>query len=131
MKSWIAGTEYTLKKRVFCPDDGETLLNNFSNQDIGTDKSNVVIIQHEDCTYARYAHLTYNGALVRVGQQVNPGDIIGMSGKSGAIIYHLHFDVTKDCPQSNCQTIPLKFKNCSPDHYPLKSGVYYLALEIK
>jgi len=26
MKSWIAGTEYTLKKRVFCPVDGETLI---------------------------------------------------------------------------------------------------------
>jgi hypothetical protein len=33
------------------------------------------------------------------------------SGKSGAITYHLHFDVTKDCSQSNCQTIPFKFKN--------------------
>jgi hypothetical protein len=26
MKSWIAGTEYTLKKPVFCPVDGEGLI---------------------------------------------------------------------------------------------------------
>ena len=99
----------------------------FYDHDIGDEKSNVVIIQHEDSTYARYAHLTHNGALVEVGQVVNPGDTIGLGGKSGTWTYHLHFDVTKDCPQTNCQTIPFKFKNYSPDHHPLKSGVYYKA----
>ncbi|MCK4574987.1 M23 family metallopeptidase [candidate division WOR-3 bacterium] len=100
---------------------------NFYDYDIGTEKSNVVIIQHEDSTYARYAHLTHNGALVELGQVVIPGDTLGLCGKSGAISYHLHFDVTEDCPQTNCQTIPFKFKNCSPVHYPLKNGVYYIA----
>ncbi len=101
---------------------------NFYDQDLGTEKANVVIIQHEDSTYARYAHLTHNGALVEVGHEVETGDTLGFSGSSGSPgHYHLHFDVTKDCPQTNCQTIPFKFKNCSPDHYPLKSGVYYRA----
>ncbi len=103
---------------------------NFYNKDLGTEKANVVIIQHEDSTYARYAHLTHNGALVEVGQEVETGDTLGFSGSSGSPgHYHLHFDVTKDCPQTNCQTVPFKFKNCSPDHYPLKSGVYYRAEE--
>lgn len=102
---------------------------NYYDQDIGAEKSNVVIIQHDDSTYSRYAHLTHNGALVELGQVVNLGDTIGLCGKSGAITYHLHFDVTKDCPQTNCQTIPFNFVNCSPDHYPLESGVYYTAEE--
>ncbi len=102
---------------------------NFYDQDLGTEKSNIVIIEHGDSTYARYGHLTHNGVLVELGQVVNPGDTLGLSGKSGAITYHIHFDVTKDCPQVNCQTIPFKFKNCSPDHYPHKSGVYYIAKE--
>ena len=66
---------------------------------------------------------------MEVGQVVNPGDTIGLSGKSGTMADHLHFDVTKDCPQANCQTIPFKFKNCLPSHYPLRSGVYYIAEE--
>lgn len=103
---------------------------NFYDQDLGTEKANVVIIQHEDSTYARYAHLTHNGALVEVGQEVETGDTLGFSGSSGSPgHYHLHFDVTKDCSQTNCKTIPFKFKNCSPDHYPLESGVYYRAEE--
>jgi len=101
---------------------------NFYDQDLGTEKSNVVIIQHKDSTYARYAHLTHNGTLVEVRQEVETGDTLGFSGSSGSPgHYHLHFDVTEDCPQTNCQTIPFKFKNCSPDHHPLKSGVYYIA----
>ncbi|MBI3233450.1 MAG: hypothetical protein HYZ42_05320, partial [Bacteroidetes bacterium] len=37
---------------------------------------NVVIVMHEDSTYARYVHLTTNGALVTRGQTVMPGDTI-------------------------------------------------------
>jgi murein DD-endopeptidase MepM/ murein hydrolase activator NlpD len=37
-------------------------------------EENFVIVRHEDSTYARYYHLTTDGALVSVGDSVAPGD---------------------------------------------------------
>ena len=40
-------------------------------------------------------HLTKNGALVNVGQNVNQGADIGLSGVTGLASYpHLHFVIT-------------------------------------
>lgn len=101
----------------------------FTDQDRGADRSNVVVIQHADDCFSRYAHISKNGAKVKLGEKVESGDTIALSGKTGARTYHLHFDVTKECSQTNCQTMAFQFKNCSPHHYPLQSGVMYKALE--
>jgi murein DD-endopeptidase MepM/ murein hydrolase activator NlpD len=86
-----------------------------SDQDNGTEKANVVIVQHDDGTYGRYIHLTKHGALVEIWQRVAQGTPIGLSGSSGDPGFpHLHFDVTEDCAQSNCHTIPICFKNTKP-----------------
>lgn len=100
----------------------------FSDEDFGIEKANVVVILHPDSTFGRYVHLTKNGALVEVGQTVAQGDTIGLSGSSGyPSMSHLHFDVVKDCPQSNCQTIPICFKNTKPHPYGLVTGESYTA----
>jgi hypothetical protein len=44
---------------------------------------NHVNVQHEDGTVARYAHLTNLGALVQVGDLVQQGQPIGLSGDTG------------------------------------------------
>ena len=45
--------------------------------------------------------------LVSVGQRVPAGQEVGRSGDSGASAGpHLHFDVTRGCPDWGCQTIP-------------------------
>jgi murein DD-endopeptidase MepM/ murein hydrolase activator NlpD len=90
---------------------------------------NVVIVMHEDTTYARYVHLTLNGALVKVNQTVMCGDTVGLSGSSGTNGGpHLHFDVTKSFSGKSDQTIPFYFKNTSPHPNGLQSGVAYEAL---
>ena len=100
----------------------------YSDKDFGIQKVNIVVVQHDDGTYGRYVHLTQNGALVESDQIVAQGEIIGLSGSSGyPSLPHLHFDVTKDCPQSNCQTIPICFRNTKPHLSGLVVGETYIA----
>src|SRR5579864_7412120 len=60
-------------------------------------EENYIFIAHGDKTFSRYYHLTKGGVLVREGQHVHAGQVIGKSGNSGATAGpHLHFDVTVD-----------------------------------
>ncbi len=93
----------------------------------GPDAENVVVIDHGDGTYGRYAHLTRNGALVRRGQTVKRGAPVGRSGSSGTPFPHLHFDVTRACSTRECQTVPLCFSNTIPHPAGLETGVSYPA----
>ncbi|HMI79709.1 MAG TPA: M23 family metallopeptidase [Ferruginibacter sp.] len=53
---------------------------------------NMIVIQHEDSSRAGYWHLQLNGALVNVGDTVQQGQVIGLSGKTGYTLFpHLHF----------------------------------------
>lgn len=55
-------------------------------------RANFVRILHDDGTMAIYAHLATNGVLARVGQRVNAGQQIGLSGNTGFTTGpHLHF----------------------------------------
>ena len=103
-----------------------------SNQD-GTRKpgeENVVVIRHSDGTFARYYHLTKDGALVSVGDKIVQGAKIALSGNSGASAGpHLHFDVTKDCHDWGCQTVKTEFTNVNEN--PLKQGQMYEPVKLK
>jgi hypothetical protein len=99
-----------------------------SDRASGTENANVVIVLHEDGTFGRYVHLTQDGVLVDVGDSVAKGDPIGLSGSSGdPWMPHLHFDVTEDCSQPNCRTIPVCFSNTQPHPAGLVTHEYYLA----
>ena len=55
-------------------------------------RANFVRILHDDGTMALYAHLKTGGVLVRVGQHVQAGQHIGLSGNTGFTTGpHLHF----------------------------------------
>lgn len=57
-------------------------------------RANYVRIVHDDGTMALYAHLREGGVLVRVGQRVEKGQQIGLSGNTGFTSGpHLHFSV--------------------------------------
>ncbi|OGU29663.1 MAG: hypothetical protein A2057_09540 [Ignavibacteria bacterium GWA2_35_9] len=104
------------------------VVENYSDNDHMIGHENVVIVMHEDSTYARYSHLTANGALVEINQQLMPGDTLGLSGNSGQSNHpHLHFDVTKTFTGRSDMTIPFDFKNTSPRPVGLKSGHVYEA----
>jgi murein DD-endopeptidase MepM/ murein hydrolase activator NlpD len=93
-------------------------------------EENFVIVDHQDSTFARYYHLTTDGALVAPGDAVAAGDTIARSGDSGASAgAHLHFDVTRECHKWGCSTIPIGFTNASPDS--LTAGRYYHARPVK
>ena len=57
-------------------------------------QGNRVVVNNDDGSASLYLHLQQNGARVSVGQRVNQGDLIGISGNSGySCGYHLHFQV--------------------------------------
>lgn len=57
-------------------------------------KGNHIIIKHSDGTYAAYWHLGHKGVVVKVGDTIEKGEIIGFSGNTGYSSWpHLHFDV--------------------------------------
>ena len=105
------------------------ILESYSDYDQIEGHENVVIVMHEDSTYARYVHLTLNGALVHMNQIVVPGDTVGLSGSSGTNGGpHLHFDITKTFNGKSDQTIPFDFMNTISHPVGLQRGVTYEAL---
>lgn len=110
--------------------------------------TNFILIQHSDKTLARYIHLTQDGALVEIGDEVSQGDIIGISGSSGVSLPHLHFDVFEEdsitCTMGNesynaaggimiehgCKTIPITFRNSEPLDTPLLRSKSYRAMNV-
>jgi len=72
---------------VFADTDKVTLFSQWSNF-----YGNLIVIKHEDDFYTLYAHLS--AILVKVGDIVNTGDLIGQVGQTGgATGSHLHFEV--------------------------------------
>ncbi|MBI5065176.1 M23 family metallopeptidase [Candidatus Woesearchaeota archaeon] len=69
--------------------------------------TNLVVIDHPDGTSAEYLHLGYKQVSVRKNQNVEQGEILGLTGNSGVMdIPHLHFNVflTK-----KTKSIPVEF----------------------
>jgi hypothetical protein len=98
---------------------------------------NFLLVQHDNGTVARYVHLTNGGALVNLGDVVQKGHHIALSGNTGgSSAPHLHFDVTRACcatpPDGDAlpasETLPMSFANATPDSScGLKEGVSYTA----
>lgn len=73
-------------------------------------KGNGITIRHSDGTYAHYWHLRHNGAVVRTGDTVTRGQLIGHSGSTGFSAFpHLHFEVTKN-PRIGRNEFPVVFE---------------------
>ena len=70
------------------------------------DKANQILVYHDDDTIAFYVHLDTNGVLVNVGDYVEAGQPIGLSGHTGySTTPHLHFVV-----RNLRDAIPIQFK---------------------
>jgi len=61
--------------------------------------------------YTQYAHLEYNGSLVKIGDIVKQGQSIGLAGMTGfTSIAHLHFNVLIPCPpKDGFRSTPIEF----------------------
>ena len=59
-------------------------------------KANKVFVYHKDGTFAQYAHFRQNGVVVKAGDSIKKGQLIGYSGNTGYSTQpHLHFVVYK------------------------------------
>ena len=92
------------------------------------DESNFIVIEHSDGTFAEYAHLSQNGVLVKLGQKVNEGQIIGLSGNTGySSGPHLHFMVIKVNEDGTNESLPVRFKTRSGTVERFEEGKFYMA----
>ncbi len=90
--------------------------------------NNLVVVQHDDNTFAQYMHLTNNGAIAEVGDTVVKGSHLGYSGSTGLAGYpHLHFVVTPENWEYPYTSIPYNFRNTEANPKSLVSGDSYTA----
>jgi len=72
--------------------------------------NNLIIIYHPDGTFAEYTHIKRNGSIVKVGDKVSQGQLIGYSGNVGwSTGPHLHLVVYLQ-KLNGRQTLETKFK---------------------
>jgi len=89
------------------------------------DKGNYILILHNDGSWAGYFHLKKDGVLVEVGQKINRGDRIALSGNTGwSSAPHLHFEVSLPSPKGRI-TIPTKFETAQLKATFLEEGKSY------
>ncbi|RMB57455.1 M23 family metallopeptidase [Dokdonia sinensis] len=90
--------------------------------------NNLVVVKSGN-TYAQYMHLTKDGAIVEVGDQVTAGQEIGLSGATGLAGYpHLHFVITQGGWEYPYQSVPHNFRNTRENPYGPESGLLYEAM---
>ncbi|MBN2024414.1 MAG: M23 family metallopeptidase [Pirellulales bacterium] len=90
-------------------------------------KGNSVRIRHDDGSRAVYHHIAHRGAKVKVGQRVQEGQRIAMSGNTGfSATPHLHFMV--DVPQGGQYvSVPILFKSGEDEPFDVVTGGKYTA----
>jgi murein DD-endopeptidase MepM/ murein hydrolase activator NlpD len=93
------------------------------------DKANRVLVRHEDNTLAYYGHLKPNAVVVKEGQYVKPGQLLGLSGNTGfSQGPHLHFEVHKPKDGRQDVTLPIRFRTEQGLGIPMEEGQLYTAL---
>lgn len=92
--------------------------------------NNKVIVEHIDGTFGQYMHLTKNGAIVFIGQDISRGSPIGFGGATGSAGYpHLHFVITTSPGLEFPYTSkPITFANTTENPISLEQGKTYEAL---
>ena len=79
---------------------------------------NYVIILHNDSSRSGYWHLQHNAVLVKVGDTVKQGAVIGLSGKTGYTYFpHLHFVVWRSDKSGLWIQIGTRFKTSKGIRY--------------
>lgn len=91
--------------------------------------ANFIVVMHDDGTTGEYYHLQKNGALVEVGDQIEAGQKIGLSGNTGhTALPHLHFAVYKATRRARYQSVPVTFITADGVVFKPRRGHRYLAV---
>lgn len=86
-------------------------------------RANFVRILHDDGSMAVYAHLDYEGVVVRPGQRVERGQLLGKSGNTGfSTGPHLHFVVQVNRDMSMV-SVPFEFEGERGEAVKPRSGL--------
>ena len=90
------------------------------------DQANLVVVAHPDGTLAFYGHLS-SGLSVSVGDRVERGDLLGLSGSTGfSGMPHLHFHVGKRLTGNSAgRTIPVDFVDDQGREVGVNEGAWY------
>lgn len=74
--------------------------------------TNYMIVKHNNGEYSYYSHLSYEGALAKVGDRVEEGQPIAISGNTGfSTAPHLHFAILKlNNTEVGWETLKVRFK---------------------
>jgi murein DD-endopeptidase MepM/ murein hydrolase activator NlpD len=93
--------------------------------------NNFILIRHEDGTLAHYCHLQQNGVLVKLGQKVQPGQVIGRSGNTGfSSGPHLHLCIFRTLDGRERESIPVKFHTAEYGAVTLLEDSRYRAVQV-
>lgn len=96
------------------------------------DQANYVLIRHDDGTLGNYAHLAKRGVKVVIGQRVDAGEFIALSGNTGfSSGAHLHFSVFKTKDGKGRVSIPVKFETANDSAVTLAEGKTYRSSPMK
>ncbi len=88
--------------------------------------ANYVLIKHSDGTLGQYVHLMKGDSFLKVGDRVEEGDLIGLSGNTGhSTGPHLHFAVFKARDGKQRETLPIRFKTADSNAVVLEEGKAY------
>jgi murein DD-endopeptidase MepM/ murein hydrolase activator NlpD len=92
--------------------------------------ANHIFVLHRDGTWACYSHLKRNSVLVNMGQVVDAGDILALSGATGQVSGpHLHFVVCKaQWGKDSEQSLPVKFNSLDGKAVSAEEGKFYYSV---
>ncbi|MCH3882488.1 M23 family metallopeptidase [Tenacibaculum sp. K20-16] len=85
-------------------------------------KANLILVYHKDGTFVQYGHFKKDGVLVKIGDTIKKGQLIGYSGNTGMSSEpHLHFTIYKPT-KKGLVSIPFILDSISSKKY--KKGKY-------
>ena len=88
--------------------------------------ANYLVILHDDGSTGEYYHLAKDGVLVEVGQEIERGQLIALSGNTGhTTMPHLHFGVYKADSWGRTQSLPFEFSSRDGIVRPRAGRRYY------